>query len=403
MKPEALNALQIIAGVAILLFIIIIGTVTANYLKKSSKLDLESKNNQNDQDKLRQDKFNQDLTDKSKESLAPKEDFKIKTNEIQIDKIKVAEEKANLGDALLQTRKNLWGRIQSLFGETKIAQIEDIEEILYTSDLGPQTVERLLSKISETLSNSEKKNADSVKDAIKKEMLNIFAQTFSSGELISSEEDLINPFYKFEFTKPSVWMVVGVNGAGKTTSIGKIASRLAQEGKRVLVAAGDTFRAAAGAQLQAWTDRAQVEIFSPQGVTDPSAVAFDAVNSGKAKGYDVIIIDTAGRLHTQQNLMEEIKKMKRVIQKVIPEAPHEVLLVLDANQGQNALMQAKEFHKSLQLTGVVLTKMDGTAKGGVAIGVTNELQVPIKLIGVGEKINDLRPFSPKSFVESIIN
>jgi fused signal recognition particle receptor len=195
--------------------------------------------------------------------------------------------------------------------------------------------------------------------------------------------------------------VVGVNGAGKTTSIGKIAGQLAHSGKRVLVAAGDTFRAAAGNQLKTWTDRAQVEIFSPEGVTDPSAVAFDAVSKGKAQGYDVVIVDTAGRLHTQSNLMEELKKMKRVITKVIPEAPHETLIVLDANSGQNALMQAREFHKALGLTGVVLTKMDGTAKGGVAVGLAHELKIPIRLIGVGEKIGDLRPFSVKEFVESI--
>jgi fused signal recognition particle receptor len=197
-------------------------------------------------------------------------------------------------------------------------------------------------------------------------------------------------------------MVVGVNGAGKTTSIGKIASQLAQGGKKVLVAAGDTFRAAAGSQLKVWTERAQVEIFAPEGVTDPSAVAFDAVQKGVAKGFDVIIVDTAGRLHTQQNLMEEIKKMKRVMQKVIPTSPHEVLLVLDSNQGQNALLQAKEFHRALGVTGVVLTKLDGSAKGGVAVGVAHELELPIKLIGVGEKMGDLRPFSAKSFVESIL-
>ena len=196
-------------------------------------------------------------------------------------------------------------------------------------------------------------------------------------------------------------MIVGVNGAGKTTSIGKISAQLAKEGKKVLVAAGDTFRAAAGGQLKVWTDRAAVEIFSPEGVTDPSAVAFDAVSKGKAQGYDVVIVDTAGRLHTQANLMEEIKKMKRVMTKVIPEAPHETLIVLDANSGQNALMQAKEFHTALGLTGAVLTKMDGTAKGGVAVGLAQELQIPIKLIGVGERIQDLRPFSSQEFVDSL--
>jgi fused signal recognition particle receptor len=202
--------------------------------------------------------------------------------------------------------------------------------------------------------------------------------------------------------KPAVWMIVGVNGAGKTTSIGKMAALLAHGGKKVLVAAGDTFRAAAGNQLKSWTERAEVEIFSPPGVTDPSAVAFDAIAKAKAQNYDVVIVDTAGRLHTQANLMEELKKMKRVMSKVIANAPHETLIVLDANSGQNALLQAKQFHEAIGLTGVVLTKMDGTAKGGVAVGLANELQIPIRLIGVGEKIGDLRPFSAKEFVDSIL-
>jgi fused signal recognition particle receptor len=196
-------------------------------------------------------------------------------------------------------------------------------------------------------------------------------------------------------------MIVGVNGAGKTTSIGKLSSQMALQGKRVLVAAGDTFRAAAGGQLKAWTERAQVEIFSPEGVTDPSAVAFAAVTKGLKDNYDIVIIDTAGRLHTQANLMEELKKMKRVMGKVIPEAPHEVIIVLDANSGQNALMQAREYNNALSLTGAILTKMDGTAKGGVAVGLANELQIPIKFIGVGERIQDLRSFSSQEFVESI--
>lgn len=306
-----------------------------------------------------------------------------------------AEESTPLEKALAGTKQRFWGRLHSLWSGSQVAGIDEIEEVLYTSDLGPQTVERLLEKIRESLSRSEKKDPEVVRAALRTEILQIFHKT--QGE--SESEQL---FEKFEFHQPSVWMVVGVNGAGKTTSIGKIASQLAQNGKKVLVAAGDTFRAAAGSQLKVWTERAQVEIFSPEGVTDPSAVAFDAVQKGVAKGFDVIIVDTAGRLHTQQNLMEEIKKMKRVVQKVLPEAPHEILLVLDSNQGQNALLQAKEFHKALGVTGVVLTKLDGTAKGGVAVGVAHELELPIKLIGVGEKMGDLRPFSAKNFVESIL-
>lgn len=318
------------------------------------------------------------------------------TNLDESSSIAVAEPSVSLSKALEGTRQRMWGRLQALWSsDSKPADIDEIEEILYTSDLGPQTVSRLLESIKQNLSRAEKKDSEVVRSALRHEILQMFKK--SQGENEPSQL-----FEHFNFQKTSVWMVVGVNGAGKTTSIGKIASQLAQSGKKVLVAAGDTFRAAAGSQLKVWTDRAQVEIFSPEGVTDPSAVAFDAVQRGVAKNYDVVIVDTAGRLHTQHNLMEEIKKMKRVIQKVIPDAPHEVLLVLDSNQGQNALMQAKEFHKALGVTGVVLTKLDGSAKGGVAVGVAHELGLPIKLIGVGEKMEDLRTFSPKSFVESIL-
>jgi fused signal recognition particle receptor len=199
-----------------------------------------------------------------------------------------------------------------------------------------------------------------------------------------------------------VFLIVGVNGAGKTTSIGKLSSQMAQEGKKVVIAAGDTFRAAAGEQLRVWSDRAAVEIYHPEGVTDPSAVAFSAIEHALKVKANAVIIDTAGRLHTQVNLMEELKKVKRVITKKIPTAPHEILIVLDANSGQNALQQAKEFHQALGLTGVVLTKLDGTAKGGVAIGLASELKLPIKFIGIGEKISDLRRFSTTEFVDSII-
>ncbi|QDK46287.1 signal recognition particle-docking protein FtsY [Bdellovibrio sp. ZAP7] len=303
----------------------------------------------------------------------------------------------DLADALKKTEENLFGRIRNLFKSGDANQhLDDIEEILYTSDLGPVTVQRLMGALHEKLSRKERADYDTVRDSLKEEIKNIFAASHSAAPTTGILSKI-----QFATSGPTVLMIVGVNGAGKTTSIGKISAQLAAEGKKVLVAAGDTFRAAAGGQLKVWTDRAQVEIYSPEGVTDPSAVAFDAVAKGKAQNYDVVIVDTAGRLHTQANLMEEIKKMKRVMTKVIPEAPHETLIVLDANSGQNALMQAKEFHKSLELTGAVLTKMDGTAKGGVAVGLAQELQIPIKLIGVGERIQDLRTFSAQEFVDSL--
>lgn len=298
-----------------------------------------------------------------------------------------------LSKALKSTQDSFWGRIQGLFGNQSSPDLDALEEILYTSDLGPQTVERLLGIAEPEL----KRGLDQVRLKLKTEITDIF------NESHVLEPDGSDPLkHLVSAHRPSVWMIVGINGAGKTTTIGKMAALLAGQGKKVLVAAGDTFRAAAGAQLKVWTERADVEIFHPEGVTDPSAVAFDAVSKAKARGYDVVLIDTAGRLHNQSHLMDELKKVKRVIQKVMPEAPHEVLLVLDANNGQNALNQAREFHQVVGVTGVVLTKMDGTAKGGVAVGVAQELKVPIRLLGLGEKVGDLRAFSASGFVDSIL-
>jgi fused signal recognition particle receptor len=308
------------------------------------------------------------------------------------------EKAIDLKDALRKTEENLFGRIRQLFksGDTDNSHLDEIEEILYTSDLGPTTVQRLMGALETKLPKKERADYEIVRNTLKEEIKHIFLASHSASPV----EGILSKI-NFAEKGPTILMIVGVNGAGKTTSIGKISAQLAQQGKKVLVAAGDTFRAAAGGQLKVWTDRAQVQIFSPEGVTDPSAVAFDAVAMGKAQGYDIVIVDTAGRLHTQANLMEEIKKMKRVMTKVIPEAPHETLIVLDANSGQNALMQAKEFHTALGLTGAILTKMDGTAKGGVAVGLAQELQIPIKLIGVGERIQDLRSFSAQEFVDSL--
>lgn len=296
-----------------------------------------------------------------------------------------------LQEALSQTQKSFWGRMASSLSGTTVdrGQLESIEEVLYTSDLGPKTVQRLFASLESKLSNSL--SGDGLKQALRNEMLDIFYG-------VKADESQ----FKINSQGLTVWMVVGVNGAGKTTTIGKLSSQLQQQGKKVMIAAGDTFRAAADAQLKVWSERANVEIFSPENVKDPSAVAFDAVNKAQAKGFDVVIIDTAGRLHTQVNLMEELKKIKRVITKVQADCPHEVILVLDANSGQNALIQAEQFHQALGVTGVILTKMDGSAKGGVAIGVACDVGLPVKMIGVGEAVEDLRLFSPKDFVDSIL-
>jgi fused signal recognition particle receptor len=331
------------------------------------------------------------------------------------EQIALAQPKA-LSSALANTRSSFFGRIRSLFGTKPTldaSEMEELEEILYTSDLGPQTVQRLLDAVQEKVRADGGTGIDAVREALKSEMLSIFQGAgvvepvplgHNGLRLVKAAEQAIEGLEHLDIWdhKPAVLMVVGVNGAGKTTTIGKLASRLAKSGKKVLVAAGDTFRAAAGDQLKIWTERAQVEIFHPDGVTDPSAVGYAACERAAREGFDIVIIDTAGRLHTQKNLMEELKKMKRVMTKPIPTAPHEVLLVLDANSGQNALIQAREFHGALGVTGVVLTKLDGSAKGGVAIGLAAELKIPIKLIGVGEGIDDLRRFSSGEFVDSIL-
>lgn len=308
----------------------------------------------------------------------------------------------DLSQALSKTKESFWGRIKGLWGTgagLEEGELEALEEVLYTSDLGPQTVERLMESVQSKLERSDRSNPEKIREALRTEMQDIFSSQPETA-LTSTLESWLEKIGRHE--GPYVILVVGVNGSGKTTTIGKLAHAFASRGQKTMVAAGDTFRAAAGAQLKVWSERAQVEIFSPEGVSDPSAVAFDACQKAKAKDFKVVIVDTAGRLHTQKNLMDELAKMRRVIQKVYPEAPHETLLVLDSNSGQNALMQARQFHEAIDVTGVVLTKLDGTAKGGVALGIVNELHLPIQFVGVGEGINDLRPFNPEEFVNSII-
>ncbi|MFN3698431.1 MAG: signal recognition particle-docking protein FtsY [Pseudobdellovibrio sp.] len=311
---------------------------------------------------------------------------------------------ATIEKALKKTNESFFGRIKSAFSnQDKKKVIEEIEEVLYTSDLGPKTVQKLLSQVEQELSSSDMANLDKVKNALAKQMQDILIQIHESQK----NSKLVSELLPSKQNEPIVLMVVGVNGAGKTTSIGKMTAQLAHQGFKVLVAAGDTFRAAAGGQLKVWTDRAasskgHVEIFWPDHVTDPAAVAFDAVSKAKAQSYDYVILDTAGRLHTQAHLMDELKKVKRVMSKVITDAPHETWIVLDANSGQNALNQAQEFNKALEITGIILTKMDGTAKGGVALGVVDQLAKPIRLVGLGEKIGDLKVFEPQEYIESIL-
>ena len=320
--------------------------------------------------------------------------FFLKRKQKKRNKTKSTESKnfVSLQEALSKTRKNFWGKIKDQFSEKQGFQqkeMDKLEEALYTSDLGPKTVSHLIEKLSQNMT-SKPFTLDEFRDSLKKELNSIFHS-------MTKETQTSEPSHP-----TTVWMLVGVNGAGKTTTTGKLASQKVALGQKVLIAAGDTFRAAADKQLRVWAQRAGAEIFSPQGIKDPSALAFDAIQKATAKGFDLVIVDTAGRLHTQKNLMEELKKMKRVMHKALPGAPHETLLILDANSGQNALTQTEQFHRALGISGVILTKMDGSAKGGVAVGVAWEHQLPIKMIGVGERIQDLRPFDPGEFVDSIL-
>ncbi len=389
MNSSTENMMMYLVGFIVVLILAIAIPITISILKKKKPTELEKST----EPELKKEKLVQ--------PEAVIEEKKI----VQV----VSEKEASVSDALKKTEENFFGRIKNAFTKNSTEKkkvLDEIEEILYTSDLGPKTVERLLTKVSEDLSKSEMMDLSKIKSALESEMNLILSPVHEEQKKSKSVIDLISK----ATAGPTVLMVVGVNGAGKTTSIGKITSQLASLNQKVLVAAGDTFRAAAGGQLKVWTDRANnnsgseglVEIFWPENTNDPAAVAFDAVTKAKAKNFDYVILDTAGRLHTQSNLMDELKKVKRVMTKVIDTAPHETWIVLDANSGQNALNQAVEFNKALELTGVVLTKMDGTAKGGVALGVVDQLQKPIKLIGIGEKIGDLRIFNQSEYVESIL-
>ncbi len=294
--------------------------------------------------------------------------------------------KLNLG--LKKTRDNMSGAINAaLYGKNEIDDefYEELEEILVMADVGVTTAEEIVSKLRDIVF---KKNLHRASD-VKKEIKNIVAEILSGGEDI----DMI--------TIPSVILVIGVNGVGKTTSIGKMAAMFKDEGKKVILGAADTFRAAAIDQLEIWADRAGVDIVKHKEGADPAAVVFDTISAGKARNADIIICDTAGRLHNKKNLMEELAKIYRVIDRQLPYADREILLVLDATTGQNAVNQAKEFKEIADITGIILTKLDGTAKGGVVLAIKNDLKVPVKFIGVGEGIDDLRPFNAKDFAEAL--
>lgn len=294
-----------------------------------------------------------------------------------------------LKERLTKTRETLITRVDRLvLGKKEIDEdlLEELEEILITSDLGVMTTQVLIDSVQQKVKRKELNDPNRLKEYLQQEIFRFL--DVSKGALDFSK-------------KPFVILIVGVNGVGKTTTIGKLAQRFHAQGKKVLLASGDTFRAAAGEQLEIWAGRSGAEIIRQKEGSDPSAVVFDAIKAARARDMDIVLIDTAGRLHTRVNLMEELKKIHRVVQKEIPDGPHRTWLVLDATMGQNAISQARIFNEAMEINGIILTKLDGTAKGGIIVGICNELKVPIEYIGIGEKSEDLQPFNPQEFVRAL--
>ena len=303
-----------------------------------------------------------------------------------------ADEKASLDKGLEKTKESLFKKItRAVAGKSHVDSevLDNLEEVLITSDVGVDTTLRIIERIEKRVAADKYMNTTELNRILREEIATLLAQQTTSIEDVD--------------TKPYVIMVVGVNGAGKTTTIGKLANLFKSKGLSVVLGAADTFRAAAIDQLAVWAERVGVPIVRQQMGADPAAVAFDTISSAKAANADVVLIDTAGRLHNKQNLMSELSKIKRVMQKVVPDAPHEVLLVLDGSTGQNAFAQAKEFTAATEVNALALTKLDGTAKGGVVLGISDQLKVPVKYIGVGEKITDLQLFDREAFVESLFS
>lgn len=306
------------------------------------------------------------------------------------------EKKENLNKGLEKTKESVFTKLsRAVIGKSRVDDevLDNLEEVLVSSDVGVATTVRIIKRIETRVEKDKYLNISELNKILKEEI----AALLEENKL----QDETNDFYVPEGLSPYVIMVVGVNGSGKTTTIAKLAYQYRKSGKKVLLGAADTFRAAAIDQLQIWADRAGVPVIKQQMGADPASVAYDSVKSAVAGSYDVVIIDTAGRLHNKVNLMAELSKIKRVIGKVIPEAPHEVLLVLDGSTGQNAFEQAKQFTAATDVTALAITKLDGTAKGGVVIGISDQFRIPVKYIGIGEKLDDLQIFNRYEFVDSL--
>ncbi len=309
-------------------------------------------------------------------------------------KIFSKEKKETLDKGLEKTKTSFFSKLsKAVAGKAKVDDdvLDNLEEVLVSSDVGVETTLKIIDRIEERVSRDKYLGTDELNQILREEIAGLLSET-NTGD----ETEFTVPADK----KPYVLMVVGVNGVGKTTTIGKLASQFKKQGLKVVLGAADTFRAAAIDQLQVWADRTDVPIVRQEMGSDPASVAYDTVQSGVNQDADVIIIDTAGRLHNKVNLMNELTKIKRVMQKVIPNAPHDVLLVLDGSTGQNAFEQAKQFTKATEVTSLAVTKLDGTAKGGVVIGISDQFQIPVKYIGVGEGIDDLQVFNKHEFVDS---
>ncbi len=299
-----------------------------------------------------------------------------------------------LKSKLAKTKSSFVGKIAEtikLRGKVDEELMEELEEILIRSDVGVNMSIEIIEKLREEIRYHKYTDSDDVLNALQKIM----------GDLLLKDYENLPTHFNIESKKPFIFLFIGVNGVGKTTTIGKLASRYAKEGKKVMLVAGDTFRAAAIEQLTIWSERSGVTIVKREQDADPSSVVYDGIASAISKNYDIVLIDTAGRQHNKVNLMNELNKIERTIKKLVPEGPTETILVVDATTGQNAVTQAKTFNKVVELSGLALTKMDGTAKGGVVLGIKHELNIPIRLIGIGEGIDDLKDFDVKDFVEAM--
>ena len=337
-----------------------------------------------------------------------KDKDKFSTSVLGLDKsleeLKAEEEaierefRTRFNKAIAKTRHSINDKLDTIFENRKQideAFLDELEEMLISTDIGVSTTMQILDAVRKGVSRQEINDLDALKKSLKNELLAILKTSQDKG--VASETEVSTQI------KPYVLMVVGVNGVGKTTTIGKLAQRIKDEGNEILICAADTFRAAASEQLEIWSNRAGVPLIQQKQGTDPAAVLFDALKSAKARNADVLIVDTAGRLHNKSNLMAELEKMKRIAAREVESAPHETLLVIDAVTGQNGLEQARQFMKAADVTGIVLTKLDGTAKGGIAVAIAKELNLPIRYVGIGEQVDDLMVFDAEDYVNGLFN